>query len=103
MEAVENVGQIVLWDGLADVFDGNIGLASLFIEPDGYGAPGGGKLNGVVRQVIDDLRNGVALGENDYGILRKLGIDVEIFLLCPPLKAEHALEQKLGKVKFCAL
>ena len=103
MESVKNVGQIVLGYGLAYVLYRDVGLCALFIQSYGHRAPGGGELHRVVGEVIYDLRYRVAHREHLDRILRKLRVDVKIFILSSALKAQKALQQKLGQVKPAAL
>ena len=98
MEAVENKGQVVGRDGLADIAHGNESLFLVLVQAQRQAGTGICELHGVIQQIVDHARNGVLVRHDHDAVVGKLGIHVQVLFCGPVFEAQKRLQNSLKDI-----
>ena len=99
MEAVEQQRQFVFVNGRAGIFDGHARLAAIQLQPQGKSAAVGAEFNGVVDQIINDLRDAVALRPCPDRLARQIDTHIEMLVVDFLLEGNQHITQFLAEIE----
>ena len=100
MESFEQQGQLIRWNGCAQIPHGDIGFAVLFGDLDRDGRPLGGELCRVIQQVVAHLSHRVRIAPDHHRVLRELGVHVQTAVVDPPLQADQHPGHDLDNIEL---